>query len=96
LSPSRVSARSAGDPAGWLDRAARNLAIDGMRRERIHDQALLHLAENAERESSRHEAHFADEIGDGQFRRIGRREIRVPGNVEQSGKDHPSLSQSAI
>src|SRR6516225_9733549 len=41
------------DPAGWLYRTARNLAIDALRRERIHDRAtsrLRHLAEDAERE----------------------------------------------
>src|SRR5437763_235005 len=52
------------DPAGWLYRTARNLAIDALRRERIHAQALPRLAEDAERESSPPEAHFADEIGD--------------------------------
>jgi RNA polymerase sigma-70 factor (ECF subfamily) len=59
------------DPAGWLYRTARNLAIDGLRRERTHAQATSRLghdarqqAEDAERESSPPEAHFADEIGD--------------------------------
>jgi RNA polymerase sigma factor (sigma-70 family) len=52
------------DPAGWLYRTARNLAIDALRRERTHAQALPRLAEDAERESSPLEAHFADEIGD--------------------------------
>ena len=52
------------DPAGWLYRTARNLAIDTLRRERIHAQALPRLAEDAEPESSPLEAHFADEIGD--------------------------------
>jgi RNA polymerase sigma factor (sigma-70 family) len=52
------------DPAGWLYRTARNLAIDALRRERIHVQALPRLAEDGERESSPLEAHFADEIGD--------------------------------
>ena len=51
------------DPAGWLYRTARNLAIDALRRERTHAQALPRLAEDAERESSPLEAHFADEIG---------------------------------
>ncbi len=58
-----VSARRAEDPAGWLYRTARNLAIDALRRERTHAQALPRLAEDAERESSPLEAHFADEIG---------------------------------
>ena len=52
------------DPAGWLYRTARNLAIDALRRERTHAQALPRLAEDSERESSPLEAHFADEIGD--------------------------------
>src|SRR6516225_8337419 len=56
------------DPAGWLYRTARNLAIDALRRERTHARALPRLAEDAERESSPRdaqlEAHFADEIGD--------------------------------
>ncbi|ODU01416.1 MAG: RNA polymerase subunit sigma-70 [Planctomycetes bacterium SCN 63-9] len=52
------------DPGGWLYRTARNLAIDALRRERTHAQALPRLAENAERELSPLEAHFADEIGD--------------------------------
>ncbi len=52
------------DPAGWLYRTARNLAIDALRRERTHAQALPRLAEDAERELSPLEAHFADEIGD--------------------------------
>src|SRR5262245_17113395 len=52
------------DPAGWLYRTARNLAIDALRRERTHTRALSHLAEDAERELSPLETHFADEIGD--------------------------------
>jgi hypothetical protein len=40
------------DPAGWLYRTARNLAIDALQRERTHAQALPRLAEDAERESS--------------------------------------------
>ena len=48
------------DPAGWLYRTARNLAIDALRRERTHAQALPRLAEDAERELSPLEAHFAD------------------------------------
>src|SRR6266404_6099449 len=40
------------DPAGWLYRTARNLAIDALRRERTHAKALPRLAEGAERESS--------------------------------------------
>src|SRR5260370_32523802 len=62
-------------PAGWLYRTARNLAIDALRRERTHAQALPRLAEDAERRcgvplgivprgGSPLEAHFADEIGD--------------------------------
>jgi RNA polymerase sigma-70 factor (ECF subfamily) len=54
------------DPAGWLYRTARNKAIDALRRERIHAQALPRLAEDAKREASPSplEAQFADEIGD--------------------------------
>ncbi len=52
------------DPAGWLYRAARNLAIDALRRERTHTQALPRLAEATPAESPLIEAHFADEIGD--------------------------------
>src|SRR5271163_713744 len=56
------------EPAGWLYRTARNLAIDALRRERTHAQALPRLAEDAERESAPLEAHFADEIGDERLR----------------------------
>jgi RNA polymerase sigma factor (sigma-70 family) len=52
------------DPAGWLYRTARNLAIDALRRERTHARALPRLAEDDEREAPPVEAHFADEIGD--------------------------------
>jgi RNA polymerase sigma-70 factor (ECF subfamily) len=59
------------DPAGWLHRIARNLAIDALRRERTLERAASRLrrdarqlAEDAERESLQLEAHFADEIGD--------------------------------
>ncbi len=52
------------DPAGWLYRTARNLAIDALRRERTHARALPRLAEDAEPASSPLEAHFAGEIGD--------------------------------
>jgi RNA polymerase sigma-70 factor (ECF subfamily) len=59
------------DPAGWLYRTARNLAIDALRRERIHARALPRLAEDAEQESPGSgdprrapDVHFADEIGD--------------------------------
>ncbi|MBN9121332.1 MAG: sigma-70 family RNA polymerase sigma factor [Planctomycetes bacterium] len=51
------------DPAGWLYRTARNLAIDALRRERTHARALPHLADGGEREAPP-EARFADEIGD--------------------------------
>jgi RNA polymerase sigma factor (sigma-70 family) len=51
-------------PAGWLYRTARNLAIDALRRERTHAQALPRLAEDDKRDLSPLEAHFADEIGD--------------------------------
>src|SRR4051794_41902716 len=40
------------DPAGWLYRTARNLAIDAWRREQTHAQAPPRLADHAERESS--------------------------------------------
>src|SRR5260370_12116444 len=59
------------DPAGWLYRTARNLAIDALRRERIHAQATSRLrrdardlAEDGAGELAPLEAHFADEIGD--------------------------------
>ena len=52
------------DPAGWLYRTARNLAIDALRRERTHAHVLQLLAENAESGSAPLDAHFADEIGD--------------------------------
>jgi RNA polymerase sigma factor (sigma-70 family) len=52
------------DPAGWLYRTARNLAIDALRRERAHAQALPRLAADAEPEYLPLEAHFANEIGD--------------------------------
>lgn len=58
------------DPAGWLYRTARNLAVDALRRERAHAQALSSLAEGAERESSSLEAHFTDEIGDEPLRML--------------------------
>src|SRR5262245_25613785 len=40
------------DPAGWLYRTARDLAIDALRREQTRAQALLRLAEGGEREWS--------------------------------------------
>src|SRR2546430_12600772 len=56
------------DPAGWLYRTARNLAIDALRRERTHPQATSRLrrdarplAEDAERGCAPLEAHFAVE-----------------------------------
>ena len=52
------------DPAGWLYRTARNLAIDALRREQIHAQALPRLAEDDAQEASPVDTHFADEIGD--------------------------------
>lgn len=52
------------DPAGWLYRAARNLAIDALRREQTHARALPRLADQAERETPPTEVRFADEIGD--------------------------------
>ena len=58
------------DPAGWLYRTARNLAIDALRRERTHVHALPRLTEDAERESSPLDAHFADEIGDEPLRML--------------------------
>jgi RNA polymerase sigma-70 factor (ECF subfamily) len=36
------------DPAGWLYRTARNLAIDALRRERVHARALPHVAQDEE------------------------------------------------
>src|SRR3954447_14167633 len=52
------------DPAGWLYGTARNLAIDALRRERTHAQALPRLAEDAERETAPTEATVAEEISD--------------------------------
>src|SRR3954470_7992373 len=52
------------DPAGWLYRTARNRAIDALRRERTHAQALPRLADEAEPETAAPDAHFADEMGD--------------------------------
>jgi len=52
------------DPAGWLHRTARNLAIDAWRREQTHARALPRLANEAERDAEPPEARFADEIGD--------------------------------
>jgi RNA polymerase sigma-70 factor (ECF subfamily) len=66
------------EPAGWLYRTARNLAIDALRRERIHAQALPRLAEDAQERRGQEtraergsgdprqalEVQFADEIGD--------------------------------
>src|SRR6185312_3310963 len=52
------------DPAGWLYRTARNLAIDALRREHAYARALPHLATEAGREVPPPEAHFGDEIGD--------------------------------
>src|SRR5262245_62299422 len=49
------------DAGGWLYRTARNLAIDALRRERVHDRATSRLAESVERESAPLEAQFADE-----------------------------------
>lgn len=58
------------DPAGWLYRTARNLAMDALRRERIHARALPRLVEGAELEASQTAAHFADEIGDEPLRML--------------------------
>src|SRR3954464_8811807 len=52
------------DPAGWLYRTARNLAIDALRRERTPAQALPRVAADGERESLPPDANFAGEIGD--------------------------------
>src|SRR5262245_32644946 len=52
------------DPAAWLYRTARNLAVDALRRERVLAQALPRLGDDAERELSPVEAYFAGEIGD--------------------------------
>src|SRR5262245_66304609 len=47
------------DAAGWLYRTARNLAIDALRREQTHAQALPRLAEDAERASPPPDASLA-------------------------------------
>ncbi len=52
------------DPAGWLYRTARNLAIDAWRREQTHTRALSHLSDDAEHVTAPPEVQFADEIGD--------------------------------
>jgi RNA polymerase sigma factor (sigma-70 family) len=52
------------DPAGWLHRTARNLAIDAWRRDQIHARTLPRLANEAEQETPPTEVQFADEIGD--------------------------------
>lgn len=52
------------EPAGWLYRTARNLAIDALRRERTHAQALPRLAEDVDSEACALDARFGDEIGD--------------------------------
>ncbi|MGE0432850.1 MAG: RNA polymerase sigma factor [Planctomycetota bacterium] len=55
------------DPAGWLYRTARNLAIDAFRREQTHARALPRLATDEappDAPSLDDDVHFADEIGD--------------------------------
>jgi RNA polymerase sigma-70 factor (ECF subfamily) len=52
------------DPAGWLYRTARNLAIDTLRREQTHARALPHLVEDHAPDAAAPEVHFAGEIGD--------------------------------
>lgn len=56
------------DPAAWLYRTARNLAIDTLRRERVHARALPLLVDMAECEEPPPDAQFAKEIGDEQLR----------------------------
>src|SRR5262249_1532075 len=51
------------DAAAVLSRTARNLAIDALRREQVHSQALPRLAGATEADAPI-EATFADEIGD--------------------------------
>src|ERR1044072_1101812 len=51
------------DPGGSLYRAARNLAIDALRREQTHDRALPRVADGIEQDLTP-AAHFTDEIGD--------------------------------
>jgi RNA polymerase sigma-70 factor (ECF subfamily) len=58
------------DPAGWLYRTARNLAVDTLRREQTQAQAFPRLAEDSESKLSPLEAHFADEIGDEPLRML--------------------------
>ncbi len=52
------------DPAGWLYRTARNLAVDALRREQTYARVLPHLADGTEQGAVPPEVHFADEIGD--------------------------------
>ncbi len=53
------------DPAGWLYRAARNRAVDSLRRERVHTRILPRLAEGQSAENSLpDQPHFREEIGD--------------------------------
>ncbi len=61
------------DPAGWLYRTARNLAIDALRRERTHAQALPRLADDAEREWRGQEARAERVAARSAFRRRDRR-----------------------
>jgi len=82
------------DPARWLYRTARNLAIDALRRERTHAQALPRLAEDAERESSPLEAHFADEIGCASWTWILTRRLRPSFALGWTRSSRSSISSS--